>query len=232
MTTQSQVGASISANTVFLACNFNNKRVKRHFDGLKQEWESTLPVRVYLSDRVQGAGARDLWKEITQTITEANLAIFDITSFRPNVVLELGYALPLKDAKQIVICRDLTPSGRTGAKPEKWELSDITHLFRFEYKTFAHLDAELLQHVEAMLPVRRFYSLVGAVERQSKLSKKLYIAEALGVLKELRDSGPIRRKEFTSRLTARNVEATTLGNLLKRFELAKPSRDGLWKLID
>src|SRR5262245_17879285 len=76
-----QSPTSISANTVFLACNFQNNRVKRHFDGLKKKWEDTLPVRVYLTDKVQGGGARDLWNEITRTLTEANLAIFDITSF-------------------------------------------------------------------------------------------------------------------------------------------------------
>ena len=88
-----QPPSSISANTIFLACNFDNKRVKRHFDRIKQKWEQTLPVRVYLSDQVKGGGARDLWNDITHTIEEANLAIFDVTSFRPNVILELGFSL-------------------------------------------------------------------------------------------------------------------------------------------
>jgi hypothetical protein len=51
-----QPPSSISANTVFLACNFNNKRVKRHFNGLKMKWEDTYPLRVYLSDQVKGKG--------------------------------------------------------------------------------------------------------------------------------------------------------------------------------
>lgn len=103
---------SISASNIFLACNFGNNRVKGHFDGLKQNWEEHLPVSVYISDQVQGGGARDLWQDITQTIKEANLAIFDVTSFRPNVILELGFALAHKQASQIIICRDLTPSGK------------------------------------------------------------------------------------------------------------------------
>ena len=64
----------VSANTIFLACNFGNKRVKGHFDALKRFWEANLPVRVYLSDKVLGEGARDLGQDITQTIKEANLA--------------------------------------------------------------------------------------------------------------------------------------------------------------
>lgn len=229
-----QFPATISANTIFLACNFQNKRVKRHFDGLKKKWENILPVQVYLSDKVRGGGARDLWNDITRTMCEANLAIFDITSFRPNVILELGFSLALKRADQIVICRDLTPSGKRGAKQEKWELSDIPHLYRIEYETFDDLDKHLLQHVERMAPVRNFYRFMDEIRRQSKLSNKFYVAEALEVLKELRDNGPMRRREFTSRLKKRGVDAKTLEDLLRRFELAKPEpgSNGFWKLID
>ena len=227
--------ASISANTVFLACNFQNKRVKRHFDGLKAKWEDTLPVRVYLSDRVRGEGARDLWTDITHAMREANLAIFDVTSFRPNVVLELGFSLALKHPKQVIICRDLTPSGKRSTREEEWALSDIPHLYRIEYEVFDDLDEQLLQHLERMATVRNFYRFVDEIERQKKtLSPKLYIAEALEVLKELRDNGAMRRQEFTSRLNDRGVRANILGALLRRFELAKPEpgRTGYWKLID
>lgn len=229
-----QPPASISANTIFLACNFVNKRIKRHFDGLKKKWENILPVRVYLSDKVQGGGARDLWDDITQTITEANLAIFDVTSFRPNVILELGFSLARKSANQIIICRDLTPSGKTNRKQETWQLSDIPHLYRIEYRNFIMLDEQLLQHVERMAPVRNFYNLTREIERQRRLSHRLYIAEALAALKELRDQGPILRKKFSFRFKSHGVDAEALEDLLIRFELAKPEsgRDGLWKLID
>lgn len=227
--------ASISANTVFLACNFQNKRVKRHFDGLKETWENTLPVRVYLSDRVRGEGARDLWNDITQAMREANLAIFDVTSFRPNVILELGFSLALKRPKQVIICRDLTPSGKRSTRQDDWALSDIPHLYRIEYEAFDDLDRQLLQHLERMAPVRNFYRFVREIERQKKtLSPKLYIGEALEMLKELRDNGAMRRREFTSRLNDRGVRANVLGALLRRFELARPEpgRTGYWKLID
>ncbi|MFH2108539.1 MAG: hypothetical protein ABII93_07715 [Chrysiogenia bacterium] len=229
-----QPPSSISASTIFLACNFGNKRVKGHFNGLKQNWEEHLPVSVYLSDQVQGGGARDLWQDITQTIKEANLAIFDVTSFRPNVILELGFALAHKQASQIIICRDLTPSGKKSSKQKKWLLSDIPHLHRIEYKTFDILDKQLLQHVERMAPVKKFYSLMKEIERKRNLSAKSYIAEAIEVLKELRDNGPIQRREFRSRLENHEVNDKTLGDLLKRFELAKPEsgKNGCWMLID
>jgi hypothetical protein len=229
-----QPPSSISANTIFLACNFDNKRVKRHFDRIKQKWEQTLPVRVYLSDQVKGGGARDLWNDITHTIEEANLAIFDVTSFRPNVILELGFSLAHKKASQIIICRDLTPSGKKSARQETWLLSDIANLYRIEYNKFDDLDAKLLQHVEGMEPVRNFFSLMAAIERKNTLSAKSYIGGALAVLRELRDNGPIRRPEFRSRLKNHGVDAKKLEDLLKRFKLAKPDpgKNGRWKLID
>lgn len=66
------------------------------------------------------------------------------------------------------------------------------------------------------------------------MPKELYVTKALEVLKALRDDGPIRRNEFTSRLDVRNVDAQEMEALLMRYELAKPEsgRNGLWKLID
>jgi hypothetical protein len=226
--------ASISANTIFLACNFENRRVKRHFDGLKKKWERTLPVRVYLSDQVKGGGARDLWKDITQNIIEANLAIFDVTSFRPNVVLELGFALAYKQASRIIICRDLTPSGKKSVKQEKWQLSDIAHLYHIEYSKFNSLDKKLLQHVDRMTTVRNFYDLSEQIKRQYPKSYSFYTAVALDVLKKLRDSRQIRGREFRSLLNKFGVDAKELEILLRRFKLAKPESgsNGFWKLID
>lgn len=191
-------------------------------------------MRVYLSDQVAGGGARDLWQDITLTIKEANLAIFDVTSFRPNVVLELGFALANKQAGQIVICRDLTPGGRTSPEQTDWLLSDISHLHRIDYRSFKDLDKQLLQHVERMAPVRKFYRLVEEIEHQNISVAPLYVAEALGILTALRDTGPITRRDFRSRLENRGVDAKKLGALLKSVGLAKPAQRkiGVWKLID
>ena len=85
-----------------------------------------------------------------------------------------------------------------------------------------------------MAPVKNFYSVVTGIRRQTNLSKKWYIAVALEVLKELRDNGPVRRREFRSRLKNYRIDAKTLEDLLKRFELAKPEsgKNGRWMLID
>jgi len=229
-----QSPAAISAIAIFLACNFNNMPVKRHFDGLKKKWEETLPVAVYLSDKVQAGGARDIWKDITEEIKQANLCIFDLTTFRPNVSLELGYALAIKRLDQIVICRDLTPNGKATKQREEWQLSDISHLFRREYKTFADLDDTLLEHVERLAPVINFYALMEEVERRRTLSSHSYIGGALEILKQLRDKGPIRRDEFRRRLIAQNVDPKKIETLLVRFKLATPDpgRNGFWKIID
>lgn len=226
--------SGISANSIFLACNFGNKRVKGHFDRLKRSWEAAYPVRVYLSDKVAGEGARDLWEDITQTIKEANLAIFDVTYFRPNVILELGFALANKQARQIVICRDLTPGGRTSRVQKKWLLSNISHLGRIDYKLFKNLDGKLLQHVARMSTVRNFDNFIKKIERKHTSVAPLYVSETLGLLIALRDKGPISRQDFKSRLEDRGVDAKKLGGLLMRFNLAKPTygSNGVWKLVD
>jgi hypothetical protein len=223
---------SISSNTIFLACNFNNRRVKGHFDELKRNWENSLPVKVYLSDKVKGKGARDLWQDISVTIREANLAIFDVTSFRPNVVLELGYALAVKSNMHIVICRDLTPSGKKVKNLEGWLLSDIPHLNRIEYKKFRTLDKQLLEHVEMMAPVRRFYQLMVDVERQREVSNKAYISESLSALHHLRDDGPLLRKDLKSTIADPDIEFGLIAGLLTKHKLAQPDSEGYWKLID
>ena len=229
-----QPGENISSNTVFLACNFNNKRVKRHFDALKKELEHTLPIRVYMSDQVQAGGARDLWKDISMHIEEANLAVFDVTSFRPNVVLELGYSLAKKETERIIICRDLTPSGKKGKRHERWLLSDIPHLNRFEYKLFKKLDARVMVHVNKMAPVVGFYRLMKDIERRPKLVPHRYITVARDLLRLLRDEGPMRRREFREYLKDNDVDEKLVQGLFKKYELAKPDsgKNGVWRLID
>lgn len=226
--------SSISANTIFLACNFNNKRVKGHFTRLKRKWEKTYPLRVYLSDQVKGKGARDLWKDICKNVEESRLAVFDVTSFRPNVVLELGYCLASKHEEHIVICRDLTPSGKKTKRQEKWVLSDIPHLSRVEYRKFSELDYVLLDHVHKMEPVGNMASLIREIERRKDLPYKTYIRVTFSAVHLLRDSGPMRRTSFRSFLRDREVDARIIEKLLRKYGLATPDsgKDGYWRLID
>ena len=48
-----------------------------------------------------GKSARDLWKDIQAYIDDSAACVFDVTGFRPNVVLELGYALSIKVQGQV-----------------------------------------------------------------------------------------------------------------------------------
>jgi hypothetical protein len=113
-------------------------------------------------------------------------------------------------------------------------LSDIPHLYRIEYKIFNDLDDKLLKHIERMAPVKNFYDLVDEIERCKGLSHKLYIAETLYILKELRDKKPIRRQEFRSLLKKKGVDPKIMEKLLIRYNLAKPDpgKNGYWKKSD
>lgn len=231
-----QSNEEISAISVFLACSFRNKKIKKHFDNLKKTWEETLAIKVYLSDRVKGGGARDLWREIQEKIKEANLAIFDLTTFRPNVVLELGYAIALKQETQVVICFDLTPTGKKRKTKPMWLLSDIGQLHRIEYKTFKQLDDQLGHHRDRMAPVKNFYKLAAYAERtmKSKKNRRVFISEALGFLKKLRDDGPISHKEFRTQMRRHGIAPKDLGDCIKRNNLAKriSNKRSDWILID
>ena len=86
-----------------------------------------------------------------------------------------------------------------------------------------------------MAPVRHFYQLVDEIQRHSSWPATVYVSVALGALKDLRDNGPMSRRDLTRRLKKDGVvDAKTLEGLLRRFELARPEtgRDGEWKLID
>ena len=90
---------------------------------------------MYLSDKVQ-TGGQNLGADIANTIAEANLAIFDITSFRPNVI-RAGVLSALKRPPSRHLPRRYSSGGKH--RSTTWELSDITHLVRIEYKEFKTL---------------------------------------------------------------------------------------------
>jgi hypothetical protein len=113
-------------------------------------------------------------------------------------------------------------------------LSDISHLYRIDYKSFEELDRQLFHHVKQMSPVRKYYGLVEEIKRQYPSMAHVYVPETLGLLIAIRDEGTMSRREFKSRLEDRGIDANKLGGLLTRFKLAIPTygRNGAWKLID
>ena len=135
-----------SHNTLFLACNYNDTKIKSHFNKLKERLEDKFPLRVILIDKERRKGARDIWTEVRNAIEISALAVFDVSAFRPNVVLELGYALGHKDEEDIIVTFDERKK-RRGAKAD-WLLSDIGHLDRKNYKTLGGLDLKMDECVE------------------------------------------------------------------------------------
>jgi hypothetical protein len=216
-------------NSIFLGCNYSNKKVKGHFEKLKSKWEAEYPLRVILIDRVPGKGARDLWGEIKQELQESSLAILDLTGFKPNVVLELGYALAVKDEKQIVITHD---ERKNGQKTSSWQLSDIPHLTRVPYKTLTYLDQKLNEHLPNVYAVQCWTDFKEAAAETGSPEK--YCGAGLKVLHELRAGRRVTDQRIRTLARGTAIRANRLGQLLKDSDLARrrKGRNGAWELVD
>ena len=92
-----------TSNVVFFGCNYNDKKIKAQFDSLKRRIETDTPLTCIVIDKRSGKSARDLWRDIRSHIEDSAACLFDVTGFRPNVVLELGYALSVKSEDEIFI---------------------------------------------------------------------------------------------------------------------------------
>lgn len=217
-------------NVIFLGCNYSNKKVKSHFDSLKKDWEAKYPVKVVLIDKERGKGARDIWQEIQRRIKDASLAIFDVSAFRPNVVLELGYALAVKEEEQIVITFDERGSRKS---PKKWEMSDIGHLHQVRYKLMAKLNEKLDENLDKVDAIANYKSFCKACEDQTDSPQK-YKEAGLLILHALRDTGKLTDAQFQSKLKGTSLRAKTLQKLLKDAELVIRGRGphGRWDLVD
>ena len=95
------------------------------FDSLKKRIEGDTPLSCIVVDKWAGKSAHDLWQDIRTHIEQSAACVFDLTGFRPNVVLELGYGLSIKSEEQVFITfRKRKSKGKTPT----WLLSDISHL--------------------------------------------------------------------------------------------------------
>jgi hypothetical protein len=219
-----------STNVVFLGCNYGNKKVKRHFDALKAQWEEDYPIRVVLIDKEKAKGSRDLWDEIREAIEVSALAIFDVSAFRPNVVLELGYALATKDPETVLVSFDARKA-RAGKKPD-WLLSDIGHLNRYPYTSLPQLDDKLEENVAKVPAVSRFAEFAAATERETNASGK-YTTAGLAVLHALRQRGDLSEDQLDAIPKGSGIRVATLRALLKKYKLARRSQGphGRWSLV-
>ena len=217
-------------NVIFLGCNYSNKKIKGHFNNLKERLEEDFPVRVVLIDKERGKGSADLWKQIRMAIEQASLAIFDVTAFRPNVVLELGYALAKKDESSILITVD---TRRKNGESDEWKLSDIGHLKRVQYKTIKQLDEQLEEHLNNVPAIERINALWEQADNETTIPDKYYDV-ALEVLKALRDGNSFGDAGIRTISQGTSVPFKTLSRLLKKNKLATRSQgsNGRWKLVE
>jgi nucleoside 2-deoxyribosyltransferase len=215
-------------NRVFLACNYSNQKVKNHFNNLKERLEEELPIHVVLIDKETGNASKDFWRQICAEIAECSLCIFDVSAFRPNVVLELGYAIAIKDEKQILITYDERKT-KNGKHPD-WLLSDISHLHRVKYKQIKQMDAKIMENISIVPAVSAFTALCGDAKSTTSIPDK-YKDAALKILHILRNTEVLTDQQLDNAIKGTNVQRTTLTALLKKHKLARRDRGrGGWRL--
>ncbi|MEJ6022039.1 hypothetical protein [Ramlibacter sp. PS4R-6] len=206
------------ANIVFLGCNYNDKKIKGQFDNLKKRIEADTPLSCIVIDKRSKKPARDLWQDIKKHIEESAACFFDLTGFRPNVVLELGYALSIKAEDQIFITfRKRKTKGRAPA----WLLSDIGHLNRHEYISMMQLESfmrDQLTQIPFAEGTREFW-----VDCENTNAAEKYQQYGLRILQSIRDSGPQSEQQIQRTLRGSACRLSRMLSLLKKNRLiARP----------
>jgi hypothetical protein len=194
-----------------------DKRIKSQFDSLKTRLEKKFPVECVVIDKRRNKPAQDIWADIQDELYDCGAFFFDVTAFRPNVVLELGYALAAQDESDIYIT---WRKRRTGGRSPAWLLSDISHLQRFEYTTVRDLD----QFVEDQLlqtPWLKRLAKFNRLCREQTTAVDKYKAEGVRVLQELRDEGRQTPLQIQRLVQGSAVRRETLTNMLKEARLVK-----------
>jgi hypothetical protein len=204
--------------------------VKDHFNKLKVEIEKDWPVRVVLIDKERGNASKDFWQQIRSEIEKCSLAIFDVTTFRPNVVLELGYALAIKDEKQVLITFDQRKP--TKGKAQEWLLTDISHLHHVHYRQLQQLDEKIREHLSIVPAIAAFESLCSDAESTAIPEK--YKIEALKVMRRLEGVTGLTDQQLEAVTKGSGVNKTKLTTLLKKHKMARrdPGKGRWYSAVD
>ena len=216
--TRRRIVASI--RRIFFGCNYNDKRIKSQFDALKDRLEKRFPIQCVVIDKRKNKPAQDIWKDIKDEIDQCGLVFFDVTAFRPNVVLELGYALALKAESQVYIT---FRKRKSKGKQPSWLLSDISHLNRFEYTTVAKLDEFVEEQLRGSEWMQRVSDYERRCESQTNAPEK-YKAEGLKVLHLLRDEGPKTAEQIREITRGSAIRQERLRHLLTTTRVARRTR--------
>lgn len=199
------------SNIVFFGCNYNDRKIKAQFDSLKSRIEANTPLSCILLDKRSDKPARDLWKDIKNAIEQSAACMFDLTSFRPNVVLELGYALSIKSEDQIFITFRKRKS--KGSVPT-WLLSDIGHLHRYEYVNVPELESfvrEQLALISFSTRLKQFDTDCNGTNAADK-----YREFGLKVLQHIRDEGPRSEQQLQVVIAGSSCRWRKMEELLKK----------------
>lgn len=200
-----------SSHIVFFGCNYNDMKIKAQFDSLKRRIEADTPLSCILLDKRSGKQASDLWKDIKIAIEQSAACMFDLTGFRPNVVLELGYALSIKSEDQIFITFRKRKS--SGTVPI-WLLSDIGHLQRFEYVNVPALE----KFVREQLALISFSTCLKQfeIDCNSTNAADKYREFGLKVIQHIRDDGPRSEQQLQTVIAGSSCRWKKMESLLKR----------------
>lgn len=203
-----------STNQIFFGCNYNDKSIKSQFDNLKIKLEKDYPILCSIIDKRGNKSAKDMWVDIQAEIEVSQLCFFDVSAFRPNVVLELGYALAIKNNDQIFIT--FKERKEKGSKPN-WLLSDIGHLTRFPYKNVKDLEEYTKDQIEHMEFMQRYREFIKYCDSETSAPDK-YKEQGLKVLQVLRDQGKKTENQIQEIIKG---SACRYNKLLKLFKKAK-----------
>lgn len=204
------------ANIVFLGCNYNDKRIKAQFDNLKKRIEADTALSCIVIDKRSKKPARDLWQDIKQHIEESAACLFDLTGFRPNVVLELGYALSIKAEDQIFIT---FRKRKSRGKAPLWLLSDIGHLNRHEYISMTELESFMRDQLTQLSFSENLNEFQQGCEATNAVEK--YQKHGLAVLQAIRDKGPQSEQQIQRILAGSACRLQRMVTLLKKHKLIK-----------
>jgi hypothetical protein len=161
---------------------------------------------------------------------KASLCVFDVSGFRPNVVLELGLALAEKDEESVIITYDARKP--RGKGKQEWLLSDIGHLDRKTYKTLSQVDQKIEDNLDKVPAIKNCKGLVEEAKRTTSVPDK-YLEMALKVLHGMREKGHHTDQQIEALIKGSGVRRSTLGALLKKHKLAHRQKGrGRWILTE
>lgn len=216
-------------NRIFIGCNYNDKAIKKQFDSLKQNIEKDTAWHLVIIDKRAKKHAADIWNDIKIEISACSACFFDVTAFRPNVVLELGYSFSNKNDDQIFIT--FRARKNQGMSPN-WLLSDIGHLRRLHYKNLTDLEKIVREQIKR-LPFEQFLQDFYSKCDKTSASAK-YKEYGVKVLQAIRDEGEKTDTQIRALLFGSNCHLKKMVQLLKSSRLLKrgQGRNAKWSLYN